>query len=467
MKHLVSKLLVGRQLLILGFGREGQSTLRYFEREFPGLPISIADRNARLKEQPVRAHEDRPISWYLGEDYLQCITGNHLVIKSPGVKIPGGFPLPEGTMVTSQTRLMLEAFHRQIIGVTGTKGKSTTTSLIRHILDKAGFPSLLVGNIGRPPFDYLDLIDRETKIVYEMSSHQLEDTILAPHISVLLNLFPEHLDRYPTLDDYYNAKMRILTGQRDRDVFIYNEDIPEICRRTGTGRLNRLFYSFSGNGAVDNGSYLSGSRVVVSMGGNSRTLLEIPDELPLKGRHNRMNILAAVLAALSSGVPDEAIRQGIVSFKGLEHRLEFVGEFRGIRFYNDSIATIPEATIAAVEALPDTDTLILGGFDRGLEYGLLADFLCGSGVRNLIFVGKAGERMLGVFRLKNCDGKSLYPVVSLHQAVEQAAAVTQAGKICLLSPAAASYDSFHNFEERGQVYKKLAGSLKPPASNQL
>jgi UDP-N-acetylmuramoylalanine--D-glutamate ligase len=313
-----------------------------------------------------------------------------------------------------------------------------------------------VGNIGRPPFDYLDLVDNETKIVFEMSSHQLENTILAPHISVLLNLYPEHLDRYASLEDYYSAKMNILSGQLDDDVFIYNEDIPGISGRIKKIKGTRKYLSFSSGFHGHNGCYLSEGHIMLCEEGIESEYIEVTDEFPLKGIHNRMNMMAALLAARAGGARDEFIKLGLRTFRGLEHRLEYVGEFKGIYFYNDSIATIPEAAIAAVRALPSTDTLILGGYDRNLDYTVLIDFLNQSRVTNIIFMGKAGKRMIEGFNADKKDDKRLIWADSLKEACEIAFHVTGKGKICLLSPAASSYDSFKNFEERGNLFKKIA-----------
>jgi UDP-N-acetylmuramoylalanine--D-glutamate ligase len=292
-----------------------------------------------------------------------------------------------------------------------------------------------------------------------MSSHQLEDSILAPHIAVLLNLFPEHLDRYASLDAYYSAKMRILTGQLDGDLFIYNADLPEIASRIGHFTGRRQMQSFSSRGRTLEGAYLDGDRIVLSEGGAGRPFFEAGEGFRLKGRHNLMNAMAAILAARAAGAVDEAIRNGLLTFGGLEHRLEYAGTFAGILFYNDSIATIPEAAIAALQALPGTDTIILGGYDRGLDYGNLAEFLSASPVRNLIFMGQAGARMAEKMRLTGESAKSLFMVNSMEEAFEIIPGVTGKGRICLLSPAAASYDLFRNFEERGKLFKKLAGNL--------
>jgi UDP-N-acetylmuramoylalanine--D-glutamate ligase len=455
MKNLLSPILADRKLLILGFGREGQSTFRYIRRNFPGLHIGIADIDKDLKKKAGEILDDPDLSVYLGQHYLASLANYRLIIKSPGVGLPEDLEIDPGTMLTSQTLLMLRAYHRQIIGITGTKGKSTTSSLVHHLLKTSGIPSILVGNIGLPPFDYLDQVGQDTRIVFEMSSHQLEDSILAPYISVLLNLYPEHLDRYSSLEAYYSAKMRILSGQIDGDIFIYNEDIPGITDRINKINGRRKYFSFSSGFHMKEGCYLSDNTVIMCQGGHESPFIEINEDYPLKGKHNQMNMMAAILAARNAGADDKPVRQGLSTFHGLEHRLEYVGKFKGIHFYNDSIATIPEATIAAVRALPETDTLILGGFDRMLDYSGLINFLNLSHIRNFIFLGKAGKRMYDGFQIKKKD-KNLYLAGSMQEAFEVVFRETANGKICLLSPAAASFDSFKNFEERGHLFKKIA-----------
>lgn len=459
MINLLAPLLADRKLLILGFGREGQSTFRYIRKHFPQVPIGIADRNPDLFKESAEHTPEQGFPIHLGAKYLDSLMNYQLIIKSPGVALPEGFKINPGTILTSQTHLMLEAYHHQIIGITGTKGKSTTTSLIHHLLQVAGIPGILVGNIGLPPFDQLDQVDHETRIVFEMSSHQLEDSILAPHIAVLLNLFPEHLDTYPSLEAYYSAKMRILSGQIENDIFIYNEDIPLIRERISQISNRRKYFSFSSSYQMQNGCYLSGNRIMRRIAGFETVFIEITDEFGLKGNHNRMNMMAAILAAQNAGAGDEAIKQGLYSFQGLEHRLEYVGEYKGIHFYNDSIATIPEAAMEAVKSLPETDTMILGGYDRMLDYSVLIHFLYQSGVSNFIFLGKAGLRIYDGFLAVGKTNKNLFLAGSMEEACALAFSLTAKGKICLLSPAAASYDSFINFEERGRLFKKIARGL--------
>jgi UDP-N-acetylmuramoyl-L-alanine---L-glutamate ligase len=459
MNKLFDEIKEKRSILLLGFGKEGKSTYRWISNHLSDIGIGIADRDPGVEEEFRKEFPGQKAIFHLGQHYLEAVENYPLTIKSPGVALPEGWSPGIKSRVTSQTDLVLKNYHRQVIGVTGTKGKSTTSSLIHHLIVGSGRDAVLVGNIGLPPFDHLEKVSDSTIIVFELSSNMLEDISNAPYIAVLLNLYPEHLDRYATLKDYYDAKMNILACQLEDDVFIYNEDIPEIGRRITEFALGRNYLSFSSGIPLQNGAYLDGEDILLSENGIVRHFIRITDQFLLRGKHNRMNMMATLLAARAAGIEDEAIRQGLATFKGLEHRLEYVGRYSDIEFYNDSIATIPEAAMAAVKSLPDTDTMILGGYDRGLDYTGLTDFLASSGVRNFIFLGKAGKRMLELFRMKGKEGINLFEAGDLGEAFRIIPEVTRPGKICLLSPAAASYDIFKNFEERGTVFKKLARSL--------
>jgi UDP-N-acetylmuramoylalanine--D-glutamate ligase len=384
-----------------------------------------------------------------------------VIFKSPGVLIPADFTsLVKGKVITSQTQVMLECFGRQTIGITGTKGKSTTSSLIYHILQHSGQDAVLVGNIGTPPFDQAESIGLRTRIVFELSSNQLEDIGTGPAIAVILNLFPEHLDRYDSLESYYSAKMNILLHQQEGDTVIYNSDSPVLAGYAGDYSGRRCLLGFSARQQIRQGCFLEAGRVLCCLDGETSDSGITVGELNLKGQHNQMNIMAAILACRGAGVSPVDIPGAIRSFHGLEHRLEYVGKFRDIHFYNDSIATIPEATLEAVKAVPDTDTLILGGYDRMLDYRGMTESLLASDVRNFILMGQSGKRMLHLLSRGNIPAaRDIYYVHSLEEAVVLASGITAPGKACLLSPASASYDLFRNFEERGRLFKELVRKL--------
>jgi UDP-N-acetylmuramoylalanine--D-glutamate ligase len=419
-----------KTVLILGFGKEGQSTFRLLSKYLPEVNLLIADGNEKLTDLPI-LNDRNSSTLFFGDGYLDAIQQAEIVIKSPGVKLSASAESGQKHF-TSQSDLFLKFYKGQVIGVTGTKGKSTTVSLIQHILTKAGKKSILLGNIGLPCFDKVPEIDETSIVVFEFSAHQLEFVTVSPHIAVLLNIFPEHLDYFNGVEAYRSAKMNIFKFQTEQDVLIVHQSLKHSL---GKIKPKCLFFDAELKG----------------LGGKL--------EIPLMGSHNVQNVVAAVMAAQQFGVTQREALKSLKDFKSLPHRLEFVGNFRGIDFYNDSISTIPESAIAAVKALKRVDTLILGGFDRGLDYSKLVSFLADSAISNYIFLGKAGEKIKK--QMEQCKNNSvkLVSVTSLEDAFPVIVNNTKPGFVCLLSPAASSYDQFHNFEHRGDTYKSLAKSL--------
>ena len=416
-------LLQNHKILIAGYGREGQSAERLVKRLLPEAPVTIATQveNGRWKDAEDRWHDDWPID---------------LVIKSPGIPT---FHFPLSTFhLTSLTDLFLQVYADRTIGVTGTKGKSTTASLIHHLLPG----SILAGNIGVPLFDILDEMHEDTIVVAELSCHQLENIHRGPHIAVLLNLFQEHLDHYEDYMGYKMAKMQIALRQQSGDHFFYCTDNEELRTLVESGKLK-----------VESCKHSYSLKDITC---EESTLLEA---CPLEGEHNRCNALVACrVASLVTRQPLYTFHSPLSTFKGLRHRMERVGVYCGITWYDDSISTIPAAAIAAVKALGRVDTLILGGFDRGIDYTPLVNFLRDAPLRNVVFVGKAGKRIyeeLSTFHfslstLIEDDYTKIVPWCAEH---------TPQGGVVLLSPAAASYDAFKNFEVRGDFFREQISRL--------
>jgi UDP-N-acetylmuramoylalanine--D-glutamate ligase len=452
MVELLRSRLEGKSVVLLGFGREGQASYTLLRRIFPGMKLAIADANPGVCENPLVA-SDPLVDFITGPGYLQKLGGFDCIIRSPGIPVWNITPAIPHEKLTSQTDLFLQAFAPQVIGVTGTKGKSTTASLIHHILREAGHDTVLVGNIGNPAFHVAERILPGTRIVFELSSHQLEYLHRSPHISILLNLFQEHLDAYSSYEAYQLAKMNIARFQQADDIFIANADDPLVAGHAGRMALPGKLFPFSVVSEPRPGALIREGEVIISDGVKDTVVWKVHQDRFLRGEHNLKNILAAAGACFLAGVSPEDIADGIATFKGLEHRLEYVGESGGIHFYNDSIATIPEACIEAIRAVPGVDTLIAGGFDRGIDYSGLAAFLAASGIRNLILVGDAGRRIGG--HLGRPEGKKVFYINRFDDFREIAFRETRKGACCLLSPAAASYDEFKNFEERGKRFRQL------------
>lgn len=457
MLDLIRQKLNNKSTAILGFGREGQSSYSLIRQVFPVKLLMIADRNEEVVNHPLLAG-DSNLRFFTGENYLDVLQHCELVMKSPGVRINHLEPPVPESIVISQTSLFLERYSSQIIGITGTKGKSTTASLIHHILQLGGMDTCLVGNIGSPAFHFTQRITDDTIIVFELSSHQLEYIQASPHIAVLLNLFQEHLDAYPSYEAYQQAKLNIARFQHNDDFLIYNSSdilLPGLIRGLHC-KGEMIPFSLSGRGSV--GVFISDNTIFFSDGNTEIAVWKIEQKRYLKGEHNLKNIMAAIAACCLRGIPGEVIREGILTFKGLEHRLEYLGENHLIHFYNDSIATIPEATIEAVRSVPNVDTLILGGFDRGIEYAELAAFLAVSEVRTLVLVGAAGRRIGDCMKQHLPYPQKIFYINRFDSLKEIVFRETRPGYSCLLSPAAASYDEFANFEERGKRFRELVRS---------
>lgn len=454
MIDLIRKKCEKKSVLLLGFGREGQASYRLLRKIFPEKIITIADKDIIVRDNPLIAG-DLNIRFLLGNDYLSDLNDFDVIFRSPGIPVWNLKPSIQPSKITSQTDLFLQSFASQVIGVTGTKGKSTTSSLICHILKTAERDALLVGNIGNPAFHFSDLVSPSATVVFELSSHQLEYISRSPHISILLNLFQEHLDSYPSYKAYQNAKWNIAKYQGEKDFLIYNADDLLVGQNIVDYSGQRRLIPFSLEKRLEPGGYIHGGWICFSDGMVEKPVWKIHQDRFLRGEHNLKNILAAVNATMILGVPEEIIVEGIATFKGLEHRLEYVGEFRNIHFYNDSIATIPEACIAAVKAIPGVDTLVAGGFDRGIDYSALAVSLSASGVRNLILVGAAGHSIGEELAKISPVGKKIFFINRFDDFRDIAFRETKPGFACLLSPAAASYDEFNNFEERGKRFREL------------
>lgn len=443
----------GKKLLILGFGVEGESTYKLLRTLFPDDILHIADIKESITSNEIISADRDKIILHTGSDYLKNIKDFDIVIKTPGISLKY-LAGADFTKFTSHTDIFIRFFKRQIIGVTGTKGKSTTSSLIWHIIKSFDQNCLLVGNIGMPPFDFLDQINKHTKIVYELSSHQLEQITVSPHVAVMLNLYEEHLDHYKSFEKYQKAKLNIAINQDPDDYFIFNEDDVRIRTMINDNPLKSKLAGFSIQHWVEKGCYVKNGKVNYTEY-LEEEVLDKTQFTNLIGEHNLMNIMAAACASIVSGVPAHYIREAVETFKSLEHRIELVGKFDDVIFYNDSISTIPEATIAAVKALGIVDTLILGGLDRGISYDALINFINGSKLRNLVFIGEAGKRMLALYEKIGLSGKNTFYSTDFSEAVQYAKSCTGKNMICLLSPAASSYDMFRNFAERGAKYKQL------------
>ncbi len=415
-----------KRILIWGYGAEGQSTLQFLQRKLKQVQLTVLDeKEISLQDSSVEMVQNTDFNKY---DYI---------FKSPGIVIDyPGFPVEK---LVSQTSLFIDVFRDQIVGITGTKGKSTTCSLLAHVLRGAQKDVKLVGNIGVPCLDVWDEIKKDTVIVFEMSCHQMEFIQNSPHMAVLLNIYPEHLDHYDSFESYKRAKENIYRYQKQDDVLIVNEELkPQNSIQEVV--LCSVEHSVDIH-PVEGGFVVFDEHV------------QLPTDSFLIGKHNIYN--AAIVYALAKrlGVRAESFLEAYKTFKPLAHRLESIGSIDGVTYIDDSISTVPQSTIAAIKSLSDVDCVLIGGMDRGIDYEELIQYLKNSSVSVIIFMYESGKRIASQWRKES--NRFIYEVETLEDAVVIAKEKTAKGKICLLSPAAASYGVFKNFAERGERFKEL------------
>lgn len=417
-----------KSVLILGFGKEGQSTYGFIRRFYPDKKIAIADkRNLNI--------DDKNVELITGDSYLDCLNNYDIVMQSPGISLRD-VKIKPTTEITGQMDLFLRFAECTKIGITGTKGKTTTTTLIYNIVKASGRKCALIGNIGVPVFESLDDTDGLTAVI-EMSCHQLEFAKSSPNVAVFTNIYPEHLDHYNGFDGYVNAKLNIVKNQTERDYFIYNSDQEELKSVIDFDSIKSNLLPTSAKTEDEFLNHLT-------------TINE-----NLKGSHVHQDIFFAANVAKCLNIDKEAVEEGIKAFLPIAHRMEKIGTWKDITFYDDCIATIPHAVMCAVDALKNVDTLIFGGLDRGIDYSQFVSDLNKCNVNNLIGLPETGEMIIKELQKIGCM-KNMIIVDTMDEAIEAAYKYTSKGKSCLLSPAASSYNRYKNFEEKGNHYKQLA-----------
>lgn len=436
--------LKNKKIVILGFGKEGQSTYNLIRRYLKEQVIYIADKRVDFQNDYEFLKNDNNTICISGEKYMDNLEDYDIIIKTPGISFLGIDTSKYITKVKSQLELLLEFFDVFTIGITGTKGKSTTSSLIYKMIKDQNKNCKLLGNIGAPVFDEIDDLEKDMILILEMSSHQLEYMELSTNISILLNVYEEHLDHYESFEKYADAKCNIFKYQKEEDYFLYNYDSDLLNKLVTDNKA--ITYKVSLSAKAESDIYKENDKVYFK----GKEIYDINTPRNLAGDYNLNNIMFVLGVSEILNLDINKTIQSISEFKTLEHRLELVGKFDGVYYYDNSIGTIPVATIEAVKALKEVDTLIIGGMDRKIDYKDLIDFLNNSNVNNIICMPKTGHDIA-----KELKMEKVHIVETLEEAVKVAKKVTQKEKICLLSPAAASYGFFKNFEEKGNLYKKL------------
>jgi UDP-N-acetylmuramoylalanine--D-glutamate ligase len=444
--------LKGKKVLVVGLGKSGLAAALFLRRR--GAHVTVSDvRSAEALAKDIPALLDEGIMVETGGHGLLTFRRQDLIVVSPGVPLN----TPElaqvksfGLPVIGELELAARFLKGRTLAITGSNGKTTTTALVGEILQKAGIPSLVGGNIGVPVVALIDQSTDETWSVLEVSSFQLESTDkFHPSIAVILNITPDHLDRHGTFENYALAKERIFASQNEHDAVVLNADNARAAQ-AATRSAARVFW-FSVEHPVDRGAWVEDGYVLYREGTDDPLEKIMPlGGVPLKGAHNVENVLAAVCASRQAGASAEAIRRGIEEFQAVEHRLEFVAKVNGVEFYNDSKATNVDATAKAVAAFQSGIHLIMGGKDKGSDYTQLAQLLRAR-VRAVYTIGSAAAKieseLRGVVSILSCE--------TLDNAVSAAASAARPGEVVLLAPACSSFDQFENYEHRGRVFKEL------------
>lgn len=454
----IAKFFVGKKILILGFGREGHSTYDFLRAILPNLDLTIADarpdfaeHDEVLRRDGVPSSGNSAVKIIAGEHYLDNLADYDVIMKTPGISFAKIDISAFRDKITSQLELLLEFSAEaglETIGITGTKGKSTTSTLIYQILQDQNIPSILLGNIGTPVFDHLYELKSGMKVILEMSSHQLEFMRRSPNLALLLNAYEEHLDHYASFAQYVEAKCNIFKFQKPDDFFIYNADDVNLQRFVQNPAAQTFRVSLAGDTNCQ--TYLKGNDIYFK----DQVIYYRDAPRHLLGDYNLQNIMFALTVAEILGLDLKRAEQTIAEFKTLKHRLEFVREVNGVKYYDNSIGTVPMATIAAIKALGDVDTVIIGGMDRGLDYCEFAEFLNQSSVQNIICMPKTGHDIAS-----HLTPEKVRKAETLDEAVRVASETTTSGHSVLLSPAAASYGFFKNFEEKGDKFQELVRAL--------
>jgi UDP-N-acetylmuramoyl-L-alanine---L-glutamate ligase len=435
---------------LLGFGREGRATLAALQARAPRARVVVLEDAA--------APHGVSLPWRSGDDAVAALAMLDVVVASPGVPprhAVHAAARERGLRVTTATNLFLaECAHEDlpVVAVTGSKGKSTTSTLLHLSLRQASRESVLAGNVGIPALDALDdAVARRATVVLEMSSYQASALDAAPEIAVYTELFPEHLDWHGSVERYFADKLRLAALQDPAALTAWNGSSHELARRAPLGPARHEAYAVPSGVHVRDGAFRRAERVLFPDG-----------EMLLRGAHNRRNACAVLTVAAGLGVPDEAVRETLATFGGLPHRLEDVGEHRGIRWINDSISTAPEAGVAALEAFAgEADTLIAGGQDRGFDYAPLAEAIVARGLPRVGVLPPAGLRLAQALRERAFTG-AIAEHGDLASAVEWAARQTPRGRTVIFSPSAPSYGAFRNFEHRGAAFQELVAALGYP-----
>jgi len=469
----------GKRVVILGAARQGLALARYLARH--GARVTLNDhRKAEEMTAAVQSLADADIAWELGGHPISLLDAADFLAISGGVPLDNPLVVEaqrRGIPLTNDSQIFMEAAPCKTVGITGSAGKTTTTMLVGRMAEHAfrdggrsraanPRPSSLVrarvfvgGNLGDPLVNYVDEMAGDDIAILELSSFQLEQMTVSPDVAAVLNITPNHLDRHGTMEAYAAAKARILHFQSAEDVAVLGRDDPGSWGLAGQVNGRLMSFGFTPLAAGGEGTLLQHDRFIMRAGAEE-TLLPVADVIELRGEHNCLNVLAACAIAFAAGFSGESMRAGVAGFRGAPHRLEFVREWRGAMWYNDSIATAPERTIAAIRSFSGPIVLMLGGRDKNLPWGDLAE-LVHRRVDHLVLFGEAADKINAALgqRIPGQRPFSLARCQSLKDAVQAASRVAQPGYVVLFAPGGTSFDEFKDFEERGESFRKWVQEL--------
>jgi len=433
--------LADKKIVLVGFGREGAETLRVLRKHFPEKHFTIADKNEEL------SCSDKKVTLIKGEGYLSSLGDFDVIIKTPGIPMSGELQ-PWAEKITSATQIFFDSLDssNMVVGVTGSKGKSTVSSLLFEILKDAGRKVEIIGNIGIPALKFIKR--KNTIFVCELSSYQLGGLNFHPHISIITSLFPEHLNYHGGFYNYFAAKKNITLGQSEEDFFIVHQQYKKL-----TSLKTKAQKIICGNQEEawrdDKWFYEGGKKLFPT------------STLKILGEHNKDNALLVIVAAHLLKVENKVIKKTISQFRGLPHRLEYVEESKNIYFYDDAISTTPESTIAAIEVFKTKlGSIILGGQDRGYKFGGLVQKLKEYKIPAIVLLPDTGKKIEKLINKEKDYSPLLFSTDKMEEAVKFCLENTPKKKVCLLSTASPSYSLYKNFEEKGDLFKKYVQNLK-------
>jgi UDP-N-acetylmuramoylalanine--D-glutamate ligase len=454
----------GKRVLILGAARQGQALARFLCSR--GAIVTLNDKQPDEKLSSAKAAlKDLNIHWITGGHPLEALDSIDLICLSGGIPLTNPLVVEafrQGMAISNDTQIFMEEVPCKVIGITGSAGKTTTTTLVGRIA-AAGLTesrkAWVGGNIGNPLISDLDRMKKDDLVVMEVSSFQLEQMTISPHIAAVLNITPNHLDRHINMEAYTAAKSHILMFQNASDIAILNRDDEGSSSLSGLCNGSIISFGMKDPGIKGPSTFIREHQVCFSDEGKVTPLLDVAD-VALRGEHNLMNVLAACAIACAAGLSPDSIKGGIADFSGVPHRLQFVREYRGARWYNDSIATAPERTMAAIRSFTEPIILLAGGRDKDLPWQEFAA-LAHQRVAHIVLFGEAAGKILKA--LSSYSGVSNVVTIekcsSLHDAVEIAAVHSKPGYVVLLSPGGTSFDEFLDFEQRGEAFSQWVQQL--------